>query len=80
MNRWKIVIHWGIDGYSRVVTFLRASDNNRADTVTAAFEAATAEYGWLSRVRADGGKENWGVKRLMEEVRGTLPLRDHSKI
>ncbi|THV08524.1 hypothetical protein K435DRAFT_595104, partial [Dendrothele bispora CBS 962.96] len=31
--RWGIVIHGFIDGYSRLVTGLRASNNNYADTV-----------------------------------------------
>ena len=30
LNRWHIVIHGCIDGYSRMITFLRASTNNRA--------------------------------------------------
>jgi hypothetical protein len=68
--RWGIVIHGGIDGYSRMVTFLQASDNNRANTVAGAFPRATTQYGWPSRVRADCGKENRGVQLLMEEARG----------
>ena len=31
--RWGIVIHGGIDGFSRLITFLRAATNNRAETV-----------------------------------------------
>ena len=31
--RWRIVIHGGIDGYSRKVVYLHASSNNRASTV-----------------------------------------------
>lgn len=42
-----------------MVTFLRASDNNRALTVRKASEGAVKAYGWPSRVRADYGKENW---------------------
>ena len=30
--RWRIVIHRGIDGYSRRIVYLEASDNNRADS------------------------------------------------
>ncbi|KAF8184260.1 hypothetical protein K438DRAFT_1594782, partial [Mycena galopus ATCC 62051] len=37
--RWRIVIHGFIDGYSRLITGLRASDNNRADTVLDIFLA-----------------------------------------
>lgn len=69
--RWKIVVHGGIDGKTRVVVYLRASNNNRADTVRAAFLNATEEFGWPSRVRADWGGENVGVQEEMEQARGT---------
>lgn len=68
--RWKIVIHGGIDGFSRLVTFLGASDNNRAETVTALFDRAIGARGVPSRVRADYGGENLGVKDRMESLRG----------
>ncbi|KAG8928962.1 hypothetical protein FRC01_005115 [Tulasnella sp. 417] len=68
--RWKIVTHGGIDGKSRLVVYLRASDNNRAETVATAFEEATRRYGWPSRVRADWGGENVIVQRMMEDARG----------
>ena len=67
---WKIVIHGGIDGYSRMVTFMVASDNNRAETMYAAFRRGIECYGWPSRVRADHGRENWDVKEAMESTRG----------
>lgn len=38
--RWKIVIHRGIDGYSRLIMFLKASTNNCARTVLSAFTCA----------------------------------------
>ena len=65
---WKIVIHGGVDGFSRMVTFMKASDNNRAETMYACFMGAVQSYGWPSRVRADYGKENWDVKKVMEQV------------
>lgn len=68
--RWKIVIHGCIDGFSRMITFMKASNNNRAETVTQQFEEAVKNFGWPSRIRVDYGKENLGVKRRMEEVRG----------
>ena len=43
--RWRFVIHGGIDGFSRLITFLRVSGNNRAETVFSAFCGAIAEYG-----------------------------------
>ncbi len=63
--RWKIVIHGGIDGYSRVVVFLSSSNNNRADTVQGLFEKAVDCYGLPSRIRSDKGGENVGVSLFM---------------
>ncbi|KAG8921378.1 hypothetical protein FRC01_000283 [Tulasnella sp. 417] len=68
--RWGIVIHGFIDGYSRLVTALRAHNNNRADTVLALFLEATATYGLPSRVRGDHGVENLKVAEYMEQTRG----------
>ena len=65
--RWKIVIHDGIDGFSRLITFLRASSNNYASTVLSAFTSAVEEYGLPSRVRIDKGGENVGVTEFMLE-------------
>lgn len=48
--RWRIVVHGGIDGYSRQIVYLHASDNNRAQTVLHYFTCATRKYGWPSRV------------------------------
>ena len=35
--RWKLIIHGGIDGFSRLITFLKVSANNYAPTVLSAF-------------------------------------------
>lgn len=69
--RWKIVIHGGIDGFSRRIVYLHASSNNRADTVLKLFHGAVMECGWPSRVRSDKGGENVEVARAMISVRGT---------
>ena len=37
--RWSIVIHGGVDGYSRLVTYLKVSNNNCATITFSAFEA-----------------------------------------
>ena len=68
--RWKIVIHGGIDGFSRRIIYLHASSNNRADTVLNLFQGAVMECGWPSRVRSDRGGENVDVARAMITVRG----------
>jgi hypothetical protein len=44
---WKIVIHGCVDGKSRLIVFMHASDNNRAETVTPNFVHATER--WVGR-------------------------------
>lgn len=68
--RWNLVVHGGIDGYSRMVVFLRCGGNNRASTVYNLFLEAVNRYGLPSRVRSDQGGENVMVARHMIEYRG----------
>jgi len=68
--RWKIVIHAFVDGYSRMVTGIQASNNNRAATVLQLFLAAIQEFRLPSRVRGDHGVENLQVAAYMETERG----------
>ena len=63
--RWRIVVHGGIDGYSRLPVYLRASTNNRADTVLQCFLDAVRSLGLPSRVRCDRGGENVMVSEFM---------------
>ena len=63
--RWRIVIHGGVDDYSRIPVYLQASDNNRAATVLRAFLKAVQTYGLPSRVRSDLGGENTLVSQYM---------------
>ncbi|XP_038843552.1 uncharacterized protein LOC120042812 isoform X2 [Salvelinus namaycush] len=49
--RCNIVIHGAVDGYSRLVVFLKASDNNRTATVMESFEAAITSYGVPSQTQ-----------------------------
>ena len=67
---YRIVIHGGIDGFSRLFVYLKASTNNRVDTVFSYFQEATAVYNVPSRVRSDLGMENYEVGRFMLETRG----------
>ena len=68
--RWRLIIAGGIDGYSRLITYLRCFDNNRASTIVQCFYQSTQEYGFPSRVRSDRGGENYLVSVLMCMVRG----------
>ena len=63
--RWRIIIHAGIDGYSRLPVFLKASTNNRADTMLQSFLNGVQRYGLPSRVRCDRGGENVMVSQFM---------------
>ncbi len=59
------MVHGGIDGYSRLPVYLKASNNNRAETVLQCFQEAVAQYGLPSRVRYDKGGENVQVAAHM---------------
>ena len=63
--RWRIVTHGGIDGYSRVVVFMKAATNNKATTVLESFLHGVNCYGLPSRVRCDKGGENVKVSEYM---------------
>lgn len=67
---WGFVIHGGIDGFSRLIVFLKCSTNNRCETVEQCFVSAVEQYQWPSRIRTDHGGENTRVWQLMEERRG----------
>ena len=62
--RWRIVIHGGIDGFSRV-TYFQAANNNRAVTALSAFLKGVEVYGLPSRVRSDHGGENVDIAQHM---------------
>ena len=45
MFRWRIVVHGGVDGYTRIPVYLKCSDNNRSSTVPNLFVNAVSENG-----------------------------------
>ena len=69
--RWRLVIHGGIDSFSRLITYLQCSNNNRASTVLCHFIHGARMYGYPSRVRSDRGGENYYVAQVMLCIRGT---------
>ena len=70
MIKWRFVIHGGIDGFSRTVTYLKCSTNNRANTVLNNFLASIQEYRCPLRIRSDYGTENVRVAEWMLEHHG----------
>ena len=68
--RLRLVVHGGVDGFSRMITFLAASTNNKATTVYDLFMKGTQEFGTPSRVRSDKGGENTLVCHFMISQRG----------
>lgn len=64
------MIHCAIDGYSRMVTFLKCSSNNKASTVLEEFINAISSFGCPLKIRTDHGTENVLVARFMLETRG----------
>lgn len=64
------MVHGSIDGYSRLVVFLVASNNNRSSTVLQHFNTAVTQYGVPSQVRCDYGGENVDVCLFMNVFHG----------
>ena len=68
--RWGFVIHGAIDGFSRLITFLRCATNNTKETVVTLFDDSILKFGIPSRVRTDKGGENVLVWERMTKLRG----------
>ena len=68
--RWRLVCHGGIDGFSRMIVYLKCSNNNRALTVYELFLVAIERFGLPSRIRSDFGGENHVVAQHMIHHRG----------
>ena len=64
--RWRLIIHAGIDGFSRMIVFLKCSNNNKSSTVMTEFYNATTKYGIPDRDRRG---ENILVCHFMIAVR-----------
>ena len=60
-----MVVHAGIDGYSRLIVYCHCSTDNCAATVLGLFMDAVEMYGLPSRVRCDKGVQNFDVGHYM---------------
>ena len=63
--RWKLVVHGGIDGFSRLIVYLKVAPNNCSSTVLKCFLEGVQEFGLPSRVRTDRGGENVRVAEYL---------------
>ena len=68
--RWHFVIIGGIDGLSRLITYLKCADNNKAETTMECFRNGVSTFGIPERVRSDQGRENVKVADFMIHARG----------
>ena len=66
--RWNIVVHGGIDGYSRLVPYLHVITDNFASSAVHIFVQGLREFGVPSRIRVDGGSKFSHVRGLMEAI------------
>lgn len=62
---WHFVIHGCIDGFSRVIVFLKCSTNNRGSTVLDNFLGCIDQFRCPLRIRTDHGTENIETARWM---------------
>ena len=70
LRPYHLVIHAGVDGFTRLCTFIRCNDNNEADTVLQDFLCGVRTFGCPSRVRTDKGGENVEIGVFMVRHRG----------
>lgn len=72
--RWCFIIVAGIDGFSRLITFMQCVNNNRAETLLQCFRQGIETYGLPLRVRTDKGMENVKIADYMIECRGNTGI------
>ena len=70
--KWKIVTHGCVDGFTRLIIYLCACNNNLSSTTLPIFIDATRRYTVPYKVRADGGGENIKTQLFMETVRSNV--------
>lgn len=73
MIRWRLIIHGGVDGFSRCVVYIKCANNNCASTVLDAFLEGLRCYGTPARIRSDHGGENVDGWRHMLSIYNNDP-------
>ena len=68
--QWRLITHGGVDGYSRLIVYLKCASNIKSATVYESFLVAVGKYHLPSRVRSDQGGENILVAQHMIQNRG----------
>ncbi|XP_029164944.1 uncharacterized protein LOC114936086 [Nylanderia fulva] len=68
--RWRFAIHGCIDGYSRLIIYLKCTTSMTASTVIPFFATGAVQYGLPSRGRSDFGYENLFVAMVMNAIHG----------
>ena len=63
--KWRLIVHAGVDGFSRTITYIKCSTNNQAVTALSAFNEGVAVFGVPDKVRTDHGGENIELWRYM---------------
>ena len=66
-----MVVHSGVDGYSRSIVYLQCSINNCVTTALSAFRAAVHKHGIPSHVRSDLGGEIVDVWSFISQQHGS---------
>lgn len=65
LTSFRFVYHGCVDGYSRMIIYLKCLTNNKSREVLTLFEAGVAKYGIPVRVRGDHGTENILVEYML---------------
>ncbi|KAJ8003975.1 hypothetical protein DPEC_G00153990 [Dallia pectoralis] len=78
--RWKLIVHCTMDGYSRMLTFIWCSNNNRAETVMDLFSTAISDLGRPLHIRTDHGGENVCIWEDMRVQRFCYPVGEDNLI
>lgn len=63
--KWRFVTHAAIDGFSRTITYIKCTNNNKSTTVLEQFMCGVSAFGIPMRIRSDHGGENIKVWEYM---------------